>query len=84
MKYVYFDIECASNIDGKAKICSLGYVVTDSSFNILEKDDLVINPNIERKDYSAYVMNNIVKYTIEELESKQNFPFFYEKIKHLL
>lgn len=84
MKYVYFDIECASNIDGKAKICSLGYVVADEYFNILEKDDLVINPNIERKDYSAYVMKNIVKYTIEELESKETFPFFYEKIKNLL
>ncbi len=84
MKYVYFDIECASNIDGKAKICSLGYVVTNSSFDILEKEDLIINPNIERKDYSSYVMKNIVKYTIDELESKEAFPCYYEKIKNLL
>lgn len=84
MKYVYFDIECASNIDGKAKICSLGYVVTTSSFNILEKDDIIINPNIDRKDYSSYVMKNIVKYTIDELEAKETFPFYYEKIKNLL
>lgn len=84
MKYVYFDIECASNIEGKAKICSLGYVVTTPSFNILEKDDLIINPNIERKNYSSYVMKNIVKYTVDELESKETFPFYYEKIKNLL
>jgi len=40
MQYLFFDIECC---DG-CHICSFGYVLTDEKFNILEKKDIVINP----------------------------------------
>ena len=40
MKYLFFDIECW---DGN-HICSFGYVIINSDFEILEKRDLVINP----------------------------------------
>lgn len=40
MDYLFFDIECS---DGK-HMCSFGYVLTDASFNILGKRDILINP----------------------------------------
>ena len=40
MEYLFFDIECC---DGN-HICSFGYVIINSDFEILEKRDLVINP----------------------------------------
>ncbi len=40
MKYLFFDIECS---DGKA-MCSFGYVLVDRDFHVLEKKDILINP----------------------------------------
>ena len=45
MKYVFFDIECACVYKNVAKICVFGYCVADEQFNILEKQDILINPN---------------------------------------
>ena len=44
MDYVFFDIECANCIEGQAKICSFGYVVTDEQFDVIEREDLIVNP----------------------------------------
>ena len=44
MKYLFFDIECASVFKDKAKICAFGYCLTDEQFHIIEKQDLLINP----------------------------------------
>ena len=44
MKLVFFDIECAGVHKTYAKICAFGYVVCDGQFNILEKEDILINP----------------------------------------
>ena len=51
MKYLFFDLEYASQKGGTSKICEFGYVVTDENFNILEKDNLIINPNIYRYEW---------------------------------
>ena len=40
MNYLFFDIECS---DGR-HMCSFGYVLTDSNFAILKKEDILINP----------------------------------------
>ena len=45
MNYVFFDIECACVYKNVAKICVFGYCVADENFNILEKEDILINPN---------------------------------------
>lgn len=37
MKYLFFDIECASVFKNTAKICAFGYCLTDEQFHILEK-----------------------------------------------
>ena len=44
MKLIFFDIECAGVHKTYAKICAFGYVVCDGQFNILEKEDILINP----------------------------------------
>ncbi len=44
MKYLFFDIECSVVSKTAAKICAFGYCLTDEKFNILEKEDLLINP----------------------------------------
>ena len=40
MDYLFFDIEAS---EGES-ICSFGYVLTDTEFNIIAKDDILINP----------------------------------------
>lgn len=45
MKYLFFDIECANCFNGQGKICSIGYVIVDGSFNIIQQKDILINPN---------------------------------------
>ncbi|MBQ8343182.1 MAG: hypothetical protein IJY21_03645 [Clostridia bacterium] len=44
MKYLFFDIECSVVSKFVAKICAFGYCLTDEQFNILEKEDILINP----------------------------------------
>lgn len=80
MKYIFFDIECANCYQGKGKICSFGYVITDTSFNILEKCDLVINPaakfNLGPDIVLAYDKNTF--------KNAPMFPDFYGEITSLL
>lgn len=40
IRYFFFDIECSNGYD----ICSFGYVLTDQNLNILQKEDIIINP----------------------------------------
>lgn len=44
MNFVFFDIECASVYKYIAKICAFGYVLCDEKFNIIAKEDILINP----------------------------------------
>lgn len=44
MKYLFFDIECSIVSKNQAKICAFGYCLTDEQFHILEKEDILINP----------------------------------------
>ena len=44
MKYLFFDIECSVVSKKFAKICAFGYCLTDEKFNIIEKEDILINP----------------------------------------
>lgn len=84
MRYIFFDIECANCFNGDGKICSFGYVITDRFFNVLEKEDIIINPKapfmLGRKG------KNYIKlaYTPEQFKRAKDFPAFYRKIKSLL
>ncbi len=84
MNYVFFDIECANCIEGQAKICSFGYVITNEHFKILEKEDLIINPKapfllMGRKN-RPYIQ---LAYTKEEFKKAPSFPSVYPQLKKL-
>ena len=44
MEFLFFDVECANCFGGVGKMCSFGYVLVDSEFNVIETDDIVMNP----------------------------------------
>lgn len=77
MKYLFFDIECANCYGGKCKICEFGYVLTDDSFSIKEKEVIVINP---AAPFENYVIKNMLAYPEGVYRSSKKFPAFYNKI----
>lgn len=81
MNYLFFDIECC---DGK-HICSFGYVIIDEKFNILEKKDIVINPNKRfQLGRSGFAPRINLAYTEATFKKQKTFPYFYNEIKNLL
>lgn len=85
MKLVFFDIECAAVRKSYAKICAFGYVVCDENFNILEKEDLLINPLgrfelTDRKGEKGIVL----PYEYGIFKKQPSFPKVYKRIKALL
>lgn len=85
MKFVFFDIECAGVHKTYAKICAFGYVVCDDKFNIIEKEDILINPRgrfelTDRKGEKGIVL----PYEYGEFKKQPPFPKVYTKIKKLL
>ncbi len=85
MKYVFFDIECACVYKCVAKICAFGYVVTDENYNVLAKEDILVNPKgkfhlTDRKGGQGIVL----PYEYSEFTSRPLFPKEYPKIKALL
>lgn len=85
MKLVFFDIECACVHKTYAKICAFGYVVCDEKFNILEKEDILINPRgrfelTDRKGEKGIVL----PYEYDDFKSRPTFPKVYGRIKNLL
>lgn len=85
LRYLFFDIECANCDNGNGKICSFGYVITDTSFNIIKKEDIIINP---RSHFFLKGRNNsfeiILAYPAEVFRKAPPFPHFYKKIKEML
>ena len=85
MKLVFFDIECAGVHKTFAKICVFGYVVCDENFNILEKEDILINPK-GRFELTDRHGDKGLKLPYEYGEFKKYPPFkhVYGRIKELL
>ncbi len=68
-----------------AKICAFGYVVCDENFNILKKEDILINPKgrfelTDRKGEKGIVL----PYTYSDFAKQPPFTEVYGKIKRLL
>lgn len=79
-KYLFFDIE---SIDRKSRFtCTFGYVLTDDKFNVLAKEDILINPDVI--EYDWYVLKNMFYYTKEDAITSPKFDYFYNKINTLL
>ncbi len=85
MQYVFFDIECACVFKSVAKICAFGYVLTDENFNVLEREDILLNPKgkfhlTDRKGKEGLVL----PYEYEDFKKYPLFPSAYKRIKTLL
>lgn len=85
MKYLFFDIECASVFKNTAKICAFGYCLTDEQFHILEKEDILINPQggfhlTDRKGTQGLVL----PYEYKDFKNYPTFPEVADKIYALL
>ena len=83
MKDLFFDIECADG--GKATVCSFGYVIADMEFNIIRREDIVINPEsrFALTDREGRPDVQLV-YPIATFKRAPNFKHFYNKIKSLV
>ncbi len=80
MKYLFIDIECANCRDG-GKLCEFGYVLTDSSFFVLERENILINPDTE---FDSYVLNHMLNFEKEVYDNSPLFSQIYPKIFKLL
>lgn len=85
MKYLFFDIECSVVSKNVAKICAFGYCLTDEKFNILEKEDILINPQggfhlTDRKGTQGLVL----PYEYSDFKKYPTFKEKAEKIYSLL
>ncbi len=82
MNYLFFDIESIDRVH--KTICTFGYVLTDSKFNILQKEDIIINPNLQDSELDKWALNKIVKYPLERIRTNPTFDKYYDKIKNLI
>ena len=85
MQYLFFDIECAGVFKNVAKICAFGYCLTDEQFHILEKEDILINPQgnfhlTDRKGEQGLVL----PYKYEDFKTYPNFVAHADRIYGLL
>ena len=83
MKYLFLDTEVATS-KGSKKICEFGYVITNESFDILERNNFIINPNIKRSDWDWYVVKNILSRKVREYEDNLEFDKYYLQIDSLI
>ena len=85
MKYVFFDIECACVFKNVAKICAFGYVITDESFRVLAREDILINPRGKfhltgRRGGEGLVL----PYEYEDFKRYPAFPAVYSRLRAIL
>ena len=85
MKYLFFDIECSVVSKNTAKICAFGYCLTDEQFNIIEQEDILINPQggfhlTDRKGTQGLVL----PYDYSDFKKYPTFQEKAEKIYALL
>ncbi|MCR4580201.1 MAG: hypothetical protein K5681_07640 [Treponema sp.] len=82
--FVFFDCECANTFDGVGKICSLGYVICDDELNVIESEDVVMNPECEFDWYLFSGKGGIkLAYSKDYFRTKPNYESYYKDIKKL-
>ncbi len=85
MDLLFFDIECASVTRNMAKICAFGYVLCNERFEVIEKEDILINPK-----GSFHLTDGrgerglILPYEYSGFKNYPAFPSVYNRIKSLL
>lgn len=82
--FLFFDIECANCFNGIGKMCSLGYVVINENFEILDEDDVVMNPETEFDWYLFEPKNDCtLAYSKDYFRMQHNFESYHSEIKKL-
>ena len=86
MKYLFFDCECANCYDHQGKICSFGYTITDTNFKVLEKKDLIMNPDAPFDPHVLGIGENSIDlaYTPVRFQYAPKFDAFYPALVSLL
>ena len=83
-QFVFFDCVCANTFEGVGKICSLGYVITDDDLNVIESEDVVMNPEC---DFDWYLFSGKggcqLAYSKDYFRAKPNYEAYYKDIKKL-
>ena len=51
MNYLFFDLEEASSNRNHFHICEFGYVITNEKYEVLEQNNFIINPMIDRSEW---------------------------------
>lgn len=83
--YLFFDIECANCFGGVGKMCSFGYVLTDEDFNVIDSQDVAMNPEAEFDWYLFSPKNKCrLAYSKDYFRAQHNFDSYYKGIKKLL
>ena len=84
MDYLFFDTECANCFNGIGKLCEFGYVLTDSSFNVIKQENILINPE-SKFDVKGLKYGHItLSLPYNEYKKCPTFIDVYPKIKRLL
>lgn len=83
MKILFFDLEYASCKNG-CKICEFGYVITNEKFEIIERNNLIINPYISNDEWDWWALKHILTRTKKEYEERLTFNKYYPKIKEII
>ena len=83
MKILFFDLENATS-KGGAKICEFGYVVTDEQFNVTERGNFIINPNIRYNEWDWYVVRKVLTRKKNEYTKQPTFKEYYPQIRDLM
>ena len=81
MRYLCYDIEsCDGGKNGS--LCSFGYCIADENFNIIEQDDIIVNPN---KPFNKRLFGKVIKlaYTEDVFRAAPRFPLVYDRIRSL-
>ena len=82
MHYLFFDIEGANNYDFVAKMCTFGYVISTSDYQLIHKSDIVINPQSFFEHH--LIKHKMAAYDLKTYKKSPTFRYYYPKIKDIL
>jgi len=84
VKYLFIDAEFATVKDGVYRICEFGYVVSTENFEIIERNNFIINPDISNAEWDWHVVRKILTRELSEYKKSSKFSKYYNKIKQLI
>jgi len=78
--YLFLDIECCNG----NHICSIGYVICDEKFTVIDKKDIIINPEREFKLARAGFDPRVkLAYKPEYFKTQPNFKQVYNEVNKI-